>query len=77
MTTTDLTTAADPTGPFVRLIPDPDGLGRAVVALDAAAVDDLDALLDSLDLYDDLYTDAISALRTALSLYLRPGLYRD
>lgn len=67
---------------FVGVATDPDG--RALIGLDAAALDALDALLDALPLPHDLVEDGVSpaaadlasALKAAISAHLRPALYR-
>lgn len=80
--TADLTTITDdPTAPFfVAVARDADG--RALIGLDAAALDALDDLLDALPLAHDMeddYTPAaievVSALRSAVGRLLRPSFY--
>lgn len=75
---TDLDTIATDTGMFVGIATDGDG--RALIGLDAAALDALDDLLDALPLHHDMLTDGYSdaaadvtsALRAAVGRHLRP-----
>jgi hypothetical protein len=79
--TTDLTPlTTDTAAPlFVAIARDADG--RALIGLDAAALDALDDLLDALPLAHDMVgdyppaaVDVVSLLRDAVSRLLRPGL---
>lgn len=70
---TDLTaiTATD-AGMFVGVATDADG--RALIGLDAAALDALDSLLDALPLYHDLVEDGVSPAAADLAGLLKAAI---